>query len=293
MPPDPYAPEVPKPFLIAEIGINHNGSVRFVKQLVDQACEAGWQAVKFQKRTVDVVYAPEQLDSARESPWGATFREQKEGLELDREAYDEIDRYCRDKGISWFASAWDEASQEFLRGYDPPYNKIASAMLTHRRLVEMVAEEGRHTFISTGMSDWPAIDRVVDLFVKRGCPFTLLHCVSVYPCPDEWCNVRMVQVLRERYRCPVGYSGHELGLLPSVLAVALGAQAIERHITLDRSMYGSDQSASLERRGMELLARDCRELGPMLGSGEKLVIPDEEKVAYKLRYFRNTPDDWE
>ncbi len=283
---NPYESEEKVPFIIAEIGINHNGSVEIAKKLIDMAKECGADAVKFQKRTIDIVYTKELLDSPRQSPWGTTQRQQKEGLEFGKKEYDEVDSYCKEKGIYWFASAWDERSQAFLNQYDIPFNKIASAMLTHKTLVDMVAEQGKHTFISTGMSSFEQIDRVVNIFEKKGCPFTLLHCVSVYPCPDEWCNLKIIEVLKRRYGCPVGYSGHEIGPFPSVLAVTLGAVALERHITLDRSMYGSDQSASLEKRGLELVVRDSREVKRVLGDGKKVIIPAEEKVAYKLRYFR-------
>lgn len=290
---DIYSNTEKLPFIIAEIGINHNGDVDIAKKLIDMAIEYGADAVKFQKRTIDIVYPKEVLDSPRQSPWGTTQRAQKEGLEFDKVEYDLIDKYCKEKGIYWFASAWDEKSQDFLKQYDLPFNKIASAMLTHKTLVNMVAEEGKHTFISTGMSNYEQIDRVINLFEKKGTPYTLLHCVSVYPCPDEWSNIIMIKTLKDRYNCPVGYSGHEHGILPSTIAVALGAVVIERHITLDRSMYGSDQSASLEKRGLELLVRDTRDIKKILGSSEKIVIPEEEKVAYKLRYFKEDDFNWE
>jgi N-acetylneuraminate synthase len=289
---NPYVNKDNLPFVIAETGINHNGDVGIAKKLIDMAKECGADAVKFQKRTIDIVYTKKMLDSPRRSPWGITQKEQKEGLELSKDGYDEIDRYCKEKGIEWFASAWDERSQEFLRQYDLPFNKIASAMLTHKNLVEMVAEEGRHTFISTGMSNFEQIDRVVNIFEKNDCPYTIMHCVTVYPCPDEWCNLQMIEVFKNRYGCSVGYSGHENGVLPTILAVALGAVAIERHITLDRSMYGSDQSASLERKGLELVVRDTREWERIRGNGDKVVVPEEEKVAYKLRYFREEDFQW-
>lgn len=290
---DPYSNEGQIPFIIAEIGINHNGDVGIAKKLIDTAKRCGADAVKFQKRTIDIVYSKEFLASPRQSPWGTTQRQQKEGIELAKEDYDEIDTYCKKKSIYWFASAWDEKSQEFLRQYDLPFNKVASPMLTNKNLFAMVAEEGKHTFISTGMSTLRQIDKVVEIFEKKKCPFTLMHCVSVYPCIDKWCNVKMVTLLKNRYKCPVGYSGHELGISPSTLAVALGAVAVERHITLDRGMYGSDQSISLERRGLELLVRDTREVKQIVGLGEKVIIPEEEKVAYKLRYFREDDFQWD
>lgn len=273
-------------FFIAEIGINHNGDVEIAKQLIDMAKECGCDAVKFQKRTIDIVYSPELLDSPRQSPWGTTQREQKEGLEFGKKEYDAIDDYCKGKGIHWFASAWDMESQEFLQQYNCTYNKVASAMLIYRPLVEMIASEGKPTFISTGMSSFEQIDDAVEIFQKANCPFTLMHCVSTYPCRDEDCNINTIPVLKNRYKCPVGYSGHEVGLLPSVCAAVLGAESIERHITLDRAMYGSDQAASLERRGLELLLRDCRLVEKVLGDGQKKVLPAEVEVEKKLRYFR-------
>jgi N-acetylneuraminate synthase len=273
-------------FFIAEIGINHNGDLGIAKQLIDMAKECGCHAVKFQKRTIDIVYSQEMLAQPRQSPWGTTQRAQKEGLEFGKKEYDAISAYCKAKEIAWFASAWDVESQEFLQQYDLPYNKIASAMLTHRPLVEMIASEGKHTFISTGMSSFEQTDEVVELFRKASCPFTLMHCVSMYPCPDEDCNIRLVPALKERYSCPVGYSGHEAGLIPSVLAVAFGGVAIERHITLDRAMYGSDQSASLEQRGLKLLVRDCDSVAMILGDGQKTITPAEAETGRKLRYFR-------
>ncbi|MFH1561841.1 MAG: N-acetylneuraminate synthase family protein [Nitrospirota bacterium] len=277
-----------KPFIIAELGINHSGSFEIAKKMIDMAIECGCNTVKFQKRTVETVYSKEFLDQPRKSPWGTTQRDQKMGLELSGFAYNQIDEYCKDK-IEWFASAWDCKSQEFLQKYDLPYNKIASAMLTNRELVEMVAWQRKFTFISTGMSNFEQIDRVVELVDKANTPFCLMHCVSVYPCPDEWCNLMMIKSLQTRYGHMVGYSGHEMGILPSVLAVSLGAEVIERHITLSRSMYGSDQSASLEKHGLEILVRDCRDVYKMLGSGVKEIIPKEEETAYKLRYFK----EWE
>lgn len=273
-------------FIIAEIGINHNGDLAIAKQLIDLAKECGCDAVKFQKRTIDIVYTLDFLASPRQSPWGSTQRHQKAGLEFGKKGYDEIDAYCKDMGIPWFASAWDVESQKFLAPYNRPYNKVASAMLTYRPLLEMIAAEGKPTFISTGMSTFDQIAAALEIFQKHRTPYTLMHCISTYPCPDEDCHIRTIQVLKERYRCPVGYSGHELGILPSVLAVAMGAEAIERHITLDRAMYGSDQAASLEKRGLQLLVRDCRLVEVVLSDGQKRILPAEVEVEKKLRYFR-------
>ena len=274
-----------KPFIICEAGINHNGNLDIAKDLIAMAKEAGADCIKFQKRTIKIVYDEEMLDSHRESPWGDTQREQKEGLEFGREEYDEIDKYCKEVGIDWFASAWDVDSYQFLRKYNLKYNKIASAMLTNIDFCMLVAGGGVHTFISTGMSTMKDITRVVEVFKRSGTPFTLMHTTSLYPCPDALTNIKAVRMLRAKFKCAVGYSGHEKGILPSVLAVAMGAEVIERHITLSRSMYGSDQSASLEKRGLELLVRDCCDVEGMLGTGEKVVLPEEEEVAKKLRWF--------
>jgi len=273
-------------FIIAEIGINHNGDLGIAKQLIDTAKDCGCDAVKFQKRTIDIVYDKKILEEYRESPWGTTQREQKEGLEFGQEEYDEIDRYCNEKKILWFASAWDVESQKFLGQYNCKYNKVASAMLTHMPLLEAVAEEGKHTFISTGMSEYEQIDKALSIFREKECNFTLMHCVSTYPCPDEDCNISLIPILKEKYQCPVGYSGHEIGILPSVIAVVMGATVVERHITLDRAMYGSDQAASLEKRGLELLVRDCRAIKPILGNGKMIISVKEKGIADKLRYFR-------
>jgi N-acetylneuraminate synthase len=269
--------------VIAEIGINHNGDVDIAKRLVDMAKAAGCDAVKFQKRTVDLVYTPEMLASPRESPWGMTQRAQKEGLELGAKEYDAIDAHCRAQGIDWFASAWDVPSQEFLRRYDLKYNKIASPMLTHGELVETVAKERRVTFVSTGMSGWPEIDAAVDVLRRHDCPFVLMHCVSEYPAAEQDLNLRCLLELKRRYGCPVGYSGHEVTMIPGVLAAMLGAVAIERHITLDRAMYGSDQAASLEKRGLELLVSYLRTIPQVLGDGVKRVTTAEAATARKLR----------
>ena len=279
------------PFIIAEIGINHNGDVEIAKKLIDVAKNAGCDAVKFQKRTLDIVYTKELLDSPRESPWGKTQRAQKEGLEFGKKEYDEIDRYCRGNGIEWFASAWDTESQKFLRQYDHKHNKVASAMITNMPLLELIAEEGKYTYISTGMSDTGMIDRAIEVFKKHKCPYSLMHCVSTYPSDDEECNVHAIPQLRRKYGVGVGYSGHEKGILPSVLAVALGADSLERHITLDRAMYGSDQAASLEPRGIELLVRDARRVHLILGSGEKTISDKEKSIAKKLRYHEEAAVD--
>ena len=270
-------------FVIAEIGINHNGDLDIAKKLIDWAALSGCDAVKFQKRTVDRVYTKEYLDSYRESPWGTTQRAQKEGLEFGKEEYDEIDRYCKEKGIVWFASAWDVGSQEFLRQYGLKYNKIASAMLTNDALLEAVATEGRYTFIATGMSTYEEIDHAVEVFRKHGCPFELMHCNSTYPMPKEDANLRLIPALKEKYGCKVGYSGHETGRIVTTSAVALGATSIERHITLDNTMYGSDQAASLNVEDLYRLVKDIRLVETILGDGEKVLSERELATKKKLR----------
>lgn len=270
-------------FIVAEIGINHNGDLKIAKQLIDLAAEAGCDAVKFQKRTIDQVYSQEMLDSPRESPWGHTQRAQKEGLEFGEKEYDAIDAYCRQKGLAWFASAWDVDSQKFLRKYDLKYNKVASAMLTRENLLKEIAGEGRYTFIATGMSTWEEIDHAVEIFRKYGCPFELMHCNSTYPMEDADANLAMIPVLRERYGCKVGYSGHERDIQPSVLSVAAGATSIERHITLDKTMYGSDQKSSLEPEQLRALVREVRRAEAIVGNGERILSPAEQAVRAKLR----------
>jgi len=270
-------------FFIAEIGINHNGQIDIVKQLIDVAKEAGCDAVKFQKRTVDLVYSKELLDSPRESPWGKTQRAQKEGLEFGQKEYEEIDRYCRSIGIHWLASAWDIPSQKFLRQFNLKYNKIASAMIVDKDLVREVASDGRHTFISTGMTTPEHIDEAVAIFRKANCPFELMHCVSVYPMEDEEANLNCIKNLRERYHCDVGYSGHEVGLAVSYAAAALGITSLERHITLARAMYGSDQAASLEPSGLRMLVGGIRKIEKAMGNGVLGYQEKEVSISQKLR----------
>lgn len=270
-------------FVIAEIGINHNGDIDLAKQLIDGAVKAGCQMVKFQKRTLDLVYTQEELDRPRESPWGTTNRQQKQGLEFTEEDYDEIDRYCRESGIEWTASAWDVPSQVFLRKYNLRYNKVASPLLTHVELLEAIAEEGKHTFISTGMSTMEEISNAVRVFQNANCPFELMHCNSTYPMEPEDANLRVMSTLRTTFGCNVGYSGHEVGIAVSSAAVALGATSIERHITLDRAMYGSDQSASLEIGGLVKLTKYIRAIEKSLGSPVKRVQDSELPARAKLR----------
>ena len=270
-------------FFIAEIGINHNGDIDICKKLIDVAVEAGCDAVKFQKRDIDLVYSKEILDSPRESPWGNTQRDQKNGLEFKYQDYLEIDNYCRLKKIKWFASAWDVNSQLFLRKFNCEYNKVASAMLVDIQMLKLIAEEKKYTFISTGMSTMNDIETAVKIFNEKKCPFELMHCVSTYPMNNHDANLRMIGVLQKKFNCNVGYSGHETGLTISYAAVALGATSIERHITLDRAMYGSDQSASISPVGLKKLVPEIRKIEMALGDGEKKILQDEILLAKKLR----------
>jgi len=272
-------------FVIAEIGINHNGDIGIAKQLINQAKAAGCDAVKFQKRTLDIVYTKATLDQARESPWGTTQRQQKEGLEFSEAEYDEIDRYCQEIKIDWFASAWDVESQKFLRKYSSKYNKVASAMTTNSEFIAEVASEKKLTFVSTGMCTLEDIDTAVAIFRSADCPFVLMHSVSTYPAKESDLNLATICTLRERYSCAVGYSGHEPSVSPSIVAVALGAVAVERHITLDRSMYGSDQAASLQISGLITLVGSIRKVRAAIGDGVKRILPGEADVAGKLRYW--------
>jgi N-acetylneuraminate synthase len=271
-------------YLIAEIGINHNGSMEIAKQLIDAAVDSSFDAVKFQKRTIENVYTKEYLDSPRESPWGTTQRSQKEGLEFNDEEYQEIDRYCKEKKIDWSASAWDVDAQLFLREFNLKFNKVASAMLGHKPLLNEIASEQKKTYISTGMATIEEIDEVVELFNRKSCPFELMHCNSTYPMKDEDANLLCIPMLKKRYNCDVGYSGHETSLLKvCTSAVVLGATCIERHITIDRAMYGSDQSASVETHALRNFVETVRKISLILGSGEKNISDAELAVREKLR----------
>ena len=273
-------------FITAEIGINHNGDIENAKKLIDLSKVAGCNAVKFQKRTIDKVYTKEQLDSARESPWGTTTREQKEGLEFTKKEYDVINEHCLNNNIEWYASSWDIDSQIFLRQYDLQHNKVASPMLTNKKLLQVIAEEHKPTFISTGMSTLDEIRTAVQIFRDNNCNFELQHSNSSYPMKDMEANLLCIQTLNKEFKCNVGYSGHESsGYLICICAVVLGAASIERHVTLDRTMYGSDQAASLEPKGLERLVRDVRNIEKVLGDGEKRVWDSEIPIMKKLRVY--------
>jgi N-acetylneuraminate synthase len=274
-------------FIIAEIGINHNGNMTICKKLIDMAVDAGCDAVKFQKRDINQVYTQKFLDSSRESPWGMTQREQKSGLEFDINEYKEIDQYCKEKNIEWFASAWDLNSQIFLQRFDCKYNKIASAMIVYKDLLKMVAKEGKHTFISTGMTTYDDIQKAVNIFKEENCSFELMHTVSTYPMREEDANLNMINTLRDKYQCDVGYSGHESGLAVSNAAAALGITSLERHITIDRSMYGSDQSASIEPAGFRQLVGSIKKIEIAMGDGIKRILKEEVNIAKNLRQHLN------
>ena len=271
-------------FLIAEIGINHNGDLNIAKKLIDYASEAGFDAVKFQKRNIEKVYTKAYLDSSRESPWGSTQRDQKNGLEFSKDDYNEINQYCKKKNIKWSASAWDLESQEFIRSFNVDFNKLASPMLGHKPLVKKIASEKKKTFISTGMATLEELDEVINVFKKEKCPFEIMHCNSTYPMPEDEANLKCIQTLRERYNCNVGYSGHESSLLKiCITAAALGATSIERHITLDRAMYGSDQAASIGVGSLRSFVDSIRAIPKVIGSGKKVITEKEKAVRKKLR----------
>jgi N-acetylneuraminate synthase len=271
-------------FIIAEIGINHNGDIEIAKKLIDVAISAGCDAVKFQKRTVEKIYSEEVLNTPRESPWGKTTREQKLGLEFSFKEYAIIDKYCKRKKIDWFVSCWDIESQIKMRKFKTKFNKVASAMLVHDKLLNEIAKEKKYTFISTGMSTIKQISNAVKIFRKHKCLFELMHSHSAYPMKYNEANLLLIQTLKKKFNCNVGYSGHEVGSYNVCLpAVILGATSIERHLTIDRTMYGSDQAASLEPEGIFRLVRDIRGIDIILGDGKKRIWESEEPAMKKLR----------
>jgi N-acetylneuraminate synthase len=276
--------KIKKPYLIAEIGINHNGDLDTTKKLIDNAVSAKFDAVKFQKRDIDIVYTKELLDCERKSPWGNTQRDQKKGLEFEKKEYDQINQYCKESKIEWFASAWDINSLNFLDQYNLKYNKIASAMIVDKFFLEETAKRKNHTFISTGMSTAEEINNAVKIFRDYKCSFELMHCVSTYPMKVKDANLLTINALKRDYDCDVGYSGHENGVAVSLAAVSLNISSLERHITLDRTMYGSDQAASLEFKGMMNLTESILKMLEAYGE-EKLgnILEEEKAIAKKLR----------
>jgi len=270
-------------FVIAEIGINHNGDMDITKKLIDVAKDAGCDAVKFQKRMIDAVYSKDELDRFRESPWGTTNREQKNGLELSKNDYIEIDKYCKEKNILWFASCWDEDSVDFIDQFNPPCYKIASSSLTDKRLLEHTAKKGKPIILSTGMSTMEEIESAVKFVEGFTSDILLMHCTSTYPSVLEELNLNVITVLKEKFNHPIGYSGHSTGIIPPVMAITLGACAVEKHITLDRAMYGSDQPASIEPPGLEKMISYIRGCNKILGNGIKRVYESETPIKEKLR----------
>lgn len=268
-------------FIIAEIGINHNGLIDLAKKMIDEAVMAGCDAVKFQKRTVNKVYTPEELDVYRPNYYGNTNRDLKLGLELSYEEYCEIDEYCKSKKIMWFASCWDEDSVDFIEQFDVPCHKVASALLTNDAFLRKVKATGKPILLSTGMSSMEEIRHAVDVLGEDN--LVIYQCTSTYPSNHSEINLKVIEEFRREFNCPIGYSGHEKGLLPSILSVELGASSVERHITVDRTLWGSDQAASLEPEGLRRMVRDIREVKKVLGDGKKVVYDSELPVRAKLR----------
>ena len=268
-------------FTIAEIGINHNGELDIAKKLISAAMLAGCDAVKFQKRTVELVYTPEELASSRENPFGSTNGDLKRGLEFGYEQYRELNEYCKSQRILWFASCWDEGSVDFVEQFNPPCYKIASACLTDDELLRRHRKYGRPIILSTGMSTLEQIDHAVEVLGTKD--LLLMHCTSTYHSKPEELNLKVIATLKERYGVPIGYSGHEVGLATSMAAVVLGACMVERHITLDRAMWGSDQAASVEPHGFARLVRDMRVIEKAMGDGVKRVFESEIPIIKKLR----------
>lgn len=275
-------------YIIAEIGINHNGDLAVAKQLIDVAVDAECDAVKFQKRTPELCVPQEQRGQMRETPWGyISYMEYREKMEFTQDQFSQIVEYCAQKQIDWQASAWDEPSVDFLEGFSPTAHKVASASLTDAALLKKMRSTGRPMILSTGMSQMEQIEAAVELIGTDN--LILAHCTSTYPCPPEELNLRMIQTLREKYPCPVGYSGHEVGLPTTVAAVALGACLVERHITLDRAMWGSDQAASIEPGGLRRLVKYIRVVEQALGDGVKAVYDSEQPSLNKLRRANTLP----
>ena len=272
-------------YIISEIGINHNGDIDLAKKMINLSKKSGADAVKFQKRDINLVYSENQLNKPRMSPWGNTERDQKKGLEFNQKEYEIIDDYCRKIDIDWFASAWDYNSIKFLDQFNPKKQKVPSAMIVDTNYLEILAKKKIYTFISTGMCDLQDVINAVNIFRKNNCPFELMHCISAYPFDDSLANLKMINFLKEKFDCKVGYSGHEKGgVAISIAAVALGATSLERHFTLDRTMYGSDQAASITPEGFENLVKSVRKVEKSLtGNNEKKNLEIEIPVANKLR----------
>jgi len=275
-----------EPYLIAEVGINHNGDIGIAKKLIDASFACQWDCVKFQKKDPDICVPDHQKNSPKETPWGKmTYLEYKKRMEFGKKEYDYIDRYCKEKPINWTASAWDLPSLEFINNYNVSFIKIPSAKITDEELLTQAAKTGKPLVVSTGMSTIEEIDRAVSILDKYSTQYVLMHCNSAYPAPIDEINLKCIQTLNNRYNCPIGYSGHEYDLEPTIYAAALGARIIERHITLDHKMWGTDQASSVEVMGMDILRKRIRNIDLILGDGEKRVTFSEEEVRKKLRGF--------
>ena len=275
-----------KPFLIAEIGINHNGSLQLAKELIDLAKKYNFDAVKFQKRDPDICVPEHQKNEIRNTPWGKmTYLQYKKKIEFGEREYKAIDDYCKKIKINWFCSPWDVNSLKFLKKFKTKYNKVASAMITNKNILELIARERKLTFISTGMSEVKDVNYAVKIFKKNKCDFVLMHCVSTYPCADKDLNLNLIIAFKEKFKCKIGYSGHETTVSPSIAAWFLGADYIERHITLDRTMFGTDQAASLAENGIRELTSVLSKFPIMFGNGKKIVSKEEKKLIPKFRYW--------
>ena len=271
-------------YLIAEIGINHNGDLDIAKKLIDASYACGWDCVKFQKRNPDVCVPEEQKNTKRSTPWGEmTYLEYKHRVEFEADEYNEINRYCKDKPIPWTVSIWDLDSLKFILDYNVPYIKIPSAHITNLKLIEEAAKTKIPILISTGMSDWRMVDEAVEILEKEASSYAILHCNSTYPAPYDELNLDVILEMKNRYDCLIGYSGHEYGLLPSQIAATIGARIIERHVTLDHEMWGTDQSSSIEVLGMELLKKRVKDIVLIRGERDKIITESEKLKAKKLR----------
>ncbi len=277
-----------KPYLIAEIGINHNGSITLAKKLIDLAKKYNFNAVKFQKRDLDICIPENQKNVIRNTPWGEmTYLNYKKKIEFGEKEFKIISQYCKKIKMDWFCSPWDVNSLKFLKKFNTKYNKVASAMLTNWELVELIAKEKKLTFISTGMSEMKDIKKAIKIFKRNKCDFVLMHCVSTYPCPEEELNLNLIRTLKQKFKCKIGYSGHESSVSPSIAAWFLGANYIERHITLDRSMFGTDQAASLSEPGIRNLTLTLSKFPAIFGNGKKTISKGEKNLLKKFKYWKN------
>lgn len=273
-----------KPYLIAEIGINHNGDLQTAKKLIDASFACQWDCVKFQKKDPDICVPEAEKGKPKETPWGKmTYLEYKKKMEFEKNEYDYIDKYCREKPIDWTASVWDFPSLEFILNYNVPFIKIPSAKLTNRELLIGAAKSGKPLVVSTGMSTIEEIDAIVEILEKYASQYALMHCNSAYPAPQDELNLKCIQFLKERYKCPVGYSGHEYHSLPTIYAAVLGAEIIERHITLSHNMWGTDQASSVEVSGMDIIRNKVQDVNKILGDGVKKITKSEIPIREKLR----------